>query len=168
MENSDVIDIFLNPGDYFVGDASFRVRTLLGSCVSITLWHPRSAVGAMSHFLLPGRSPNGEPDARYAEDALALMLAELRGCGVRGSECEAKIFGGGDMFPGQRRSGLSIGQQNGAAARALLEAHTIRVASQCLYGAGHRQIMFEIASGDVWSRQIDKAVNARKRTGHLV
>ena len=165
MEYSDVIDIFLQPGDYFVGDASFRVRTLLGSCVSITLWHQRSAIGAMSHFLLPGRSSTGEPDARYAEDALALMLADLRGYGVRGSECEAKIFGGGDMFPGQKRDGMSIGQQNGKAARVLLEAHTIRVVSQSLYGAGHRQVMFEIANGDVWSRQIEKTSQARLKLG---
>ncbi len=157
MDSGDVIDIFLQPGDYFVGDASFRIRTLLGSCVSITLWQPRLRIGAMSHFLLPERGNGQSPDARYGEDALALMLADLRPYGVRGSECEAKIFGGGDMFPGRARKGPGIGEKNGAAARSLLARHAIPVVSESLFGNGHRQILFDIASGDVWSRQLEKA-----------
>jgi hypothetical protein len=43
MPDTKVIDIFLMPGDVFVGDEQYRVRTLLGSCVSVTLWHPLCA-----------------------------------------------------------------------------------------------------------------------------
>ena len=152
---SHVIDIFLQPGDYFVGDSGFRIRTLLGSCVSITLWHPALRLGAMSHFLLPGCA-EGDADARYGEDALALMLAELRQQGVRPGECEAKIFGGGNMFPGRRRDSPGIGQQNGHAARRMLAGRAIPVVAESLFGIGHRQIMFEVATGDVWARQMDK------------
>ncbi len=154
MENSDVIDIFLQPGDYFVGDGSFRVRTLLGSCVSITLWHPATGLGAMSHFLLPGRSGHDIPDARYGEDALALMITELRRFGVRAGDCVAKVFGGGNMFPSRLRNRPGIGSQNGEEAKRLLASYGIELSAQCLFGTGHRQIMFEIATGDVWSRQI--------------
>ena len=42
----DLIDIFLQPGEYFVGDADYQIRTMLGSCVSMTLWHPCKRVGA--------------------------------------------------------------------------------------------------------------------------
>jgi len=45
-------DKFLQPGEVGVGDSACRFRTLLGSCVSITLWHPQRRFGAMSHFLL--------------------------------------------------------------------------------------------------------------------
>ena len=154
--DSDLIDIFLQPGDYFVGDAGFRLRTLLGSCVSITLWHPRLCVGAMSHFLLPGRFAGEQPDARYADDALMLMVQGLRENGVRATECEAKIFGGGNMFPGQQQRGASIGEKNGLAARAMLAERGIPVLSESLFGFGHRQILFDIATGDVWSRQVEK------------
>ncbi|NHZ91499.1 chemotaxis protein CheD [Massilia sp. CCM 8733] len=150
------MDIFLQPGDFFVGDAECRVRTLLGSCVSITLWQPQARIGAMSHFLLPGRSKGTEPDARYGNDALDLMLAGLRAQGVEGSACQAKIFGGGNMFPSRRSAHPAIGMQNGAEARALLAGYAIPVLSACLYGVGHRQIIFDIASGDVWSRQFEK------------
>ena len=39
------------------------------------------------------------------------------------------------------------------AARRLLLAHRIPVHSESLFGVGHRQIVFDVASGDVWVRQ---------------
>ena len=50
-----VIEIFLQPGDFYFGDKDTRIRTILGSCVSITLWHPTRLIGGMCHFLLPFR-----------------------------------------------------------------------------------------------------------------
>ena len=100
---SNLMDIFLQPGDLFVGDFNFQIRTILGSCVSITLWHPRLRVGGMSHFLLPTRGgllKSEELDGRYGDEALSLMINELKAAGVKHTQCEAKIFGGGNMFPG--------------------------------------------------------------------
>ncbi|SNT10901.1 chemotaxis protein CheD [Noviherbaspirillum humi] len=150
------IDIFLQPGEYFVGGEDFSIRTLLGSCVSITLWHPRLRIGAMSHYLLPAplNMRCGAPDARYGEDAMALMAAELQRLGAALQECEGKIFGGASMFPEQRDINFQIGRRNGETARRLLQAHGIPVVSQSLYGEGHRQIVFDIATGHVWSRQV--------------
>jgi chemotaxis protein CheD len=158
--NANTIDIFLQPGEYFVGDASHRVRTLLGSCVSIMLWHPRLQIGAMSHFLL-GSSSRGsgtELDARYGEDVMCLMLRELERNKIVLAECRGKIFGGANMFPEQMRSTADcVGTKNGKLARALLQSHAIPVVSESLFGVGHRQILFDISNGDVWSRQIAPA-----------
>jgi len=160
MPDSKPIDIFLQPGEFFVGDAGYTIRTLLGSCVSITLWHPGKKVGAMSHFLLPSRGAADlkEPDGRYGEEALWLMLRELERQDIRATQCQAKIFGGGNMFPHRTRtSAMHVGKKNGEAARALLHAHHIDIVSESLYGAGHRQILFDVRSGDVWARQVQPA-----------
>ena len=151
-------DVFLNPGEYFVGDRRHRVRTLLGSCVSITLWDPVLRVGAMSHFLLAARAsaPSAALDARYAVDAFALMLAGLSRHGVPAHRCEAKIFGGGQMFAAQGVFG-DVGQRNGETALRLLDEAGIVVRSQSLFGAGHRRILFDIGSGHVWSCQVRPA-----------
>src|ERR1700754_4837785 len=112
------IDIFLQPGEYFVGDGSYRLRTLLGSCVSITLWHPGKRYGAMSHFVLATRAvARGDAlDARYGDEALQLMVRELTAAGVSVEECEAKLFGGGDMFPERSHAhDQSVGVINGHA-----------------------------------------------------
>jgi len=154
---SAIKELVLRPGEYGVGDARFRMRTVLGSCVSITLWHPRRRVGAMSHFLLAERGgpANGTLDARYGEDALVLMLNSLAKVRVAAAECQAKIFGGGNMFPGHAITGsLQVGRRNGESARNLLARSGIAVHSESLFGAGHRQIVFDVATGDVWSRQI--------------
>jgi len=150
-------ELVLRPGEYAVGDGRCRMRTVLGSCVSITLWHPQRRVGAMSHFLLAERpSPSGRPlDARYGEDALVLMLQGLAKFRVPARECQAKIFGGGSMFPEQTTAGaLQVGRRNGESARSLLAQHGIAVHSESLFGDGHRQIVFDVTTGDVWSRQI--------------
>ncbi|MDE2402005.1 MAG: chemotaxis protein CheD [Burkholderiales bacterium] len=150
-------EVFLQPGHHFVGDALWRMRTLLGSCVSITLWHPRMRVGAMSHFLLStrGMPASAEPDGRYGDESLQLMLSELKRQRVPIVECEAKIFGGGNMFPNQScKCRVNVGQANGEAARAMLLAHGIPVRSESLFGVGHRQIIFDVATGHVWARQV--------------
>jgi chemotaxis protein CheD len=162
QRKQNVIDVFLQPGEYFVGDANHRLRTLLGSCVSITLWHPTAKIGAMSHFLLARRhdAPESGFDSRYGEEALWLMLRELRGAGVNATECQGKIFGGGEMFPVQSESaGIHVGKNNGESARGLLRSHGISIVSESLFGVGHRQIVFDVHSGNVWSRQVSPASN---------
>ena len=42
-------DVVLGPGDLYFGRGEHQVRTLLGSCVGITLWHPRAYLGGMCH-----------------------------------------------------------------------------------------------------------------------
>ena len=159
MSDAKLTDVFLMPGDYFVGDERYRVRTLLGSCVSVTLWHPSLRVGAMSHFLLPGTGqgkPHDKPGA-FGDDAMALLLDGLARHGVAPAQCQAKIFGGGAMFPrvpGVRANVRDIGRQNGDCARRQLRQHGIHVVSESLFGAGHRQLIFTIRSGDVLCRQV--------------
>jgi len=148
--------IELMPGDYFTGDERHRVRTLLGSCVSIVLWQPERRLGAMSHFVLadgPPPSPNRAPSGRYGNEALVLMLGELRALGVAPGDCQAKVFGGGAMFDPATRL-PDVGRKNGEAARELLQRHGIPIVSESLFGGGHRQIIFSIRTGDVWMRHV--------------
>ncbi|MBV8502094.1 MAG: chemotaxis protein CheD [Paucibacter sp.] len=156
------ISIFLMPGEHFTGDAQHRISTLLGSCVSITLWHPTMRLGAMSHFLLPGTGTDHRRprNARYGADALAMMIADLAARGCNACECEAKIFGGGAMFDLPSGKGQDIGRRNGEAARLMLREAGIRVVSESLFEAGHRRIVFSIKSGEVWVRHEQRVPTA--------
>jgi chemotaxis protein CheD len=153
-----LIEIFLQPGDLFVADADYQIRTILGSCVSITLWHPATRTGGMSHFLLPTRgaaAKSNELDGRYGDEALQQMINELKRSGVQPAQCQAKIFGGGNMFPDHCHAGaINVGQRNGEAARAMLTQHGIPIMSESLFGVGHRQIIFNVSNGDVWANQV--------------
>jgi chemotaxis protein CheD len=61
------------------------------------------------------------------------------------------------MFPAHRRTGINVGRRNGEGALDELRAHGIRIVSESLYGSGHRQVIFDIATGHVWSRQVTPA-----------
>lgn len=166
----DLIDIFLQPGEFFVADAGYQLRTMLGSCVSITLWEPINRVGAMSHFLLPSRSqatgPVQELDGRYGDEALELMRHDLQRAGVRISQCQAKIFGGGNMFPKQARTErMHVGRKNGEAARKMLLHHGVPIVSESLFGVGHRQIIFDVSNGDVWAHQVKPTADEARANG---
>jgi chemotaxis protein CheD len=150
-------DVWLQPGEFVIAQEGVRVRTLLGSCVSVTLWCPRKRIGAMSHFLLWSR-PRGRSetrDARYGEDAVPMMFKQLATHGISPQDCQAKIFGGGNMFPQweRRHSARSVGEQNGHEARALLQQMGVNVVSESLFGNGHRTVIFDVSEGDVWVRQ---------------
>ena len=150
-------EIYVQPGEVAAGGATHVFKTLLGSCVSITLWHPQRKIGAISHFLLPSRGKmlNAELDGRYADEAVPLLCRLLSRAGIDPVECQAKVFGGGRMFAGESQPGdLWVGQRNGDIARDLLHARGIKIVSEDLFGIGHRKLVFDVSNGDVWSRQV--------------
>ncbi|HEX8962817.1 MAG TPA: chemotaxis protein CheD [Rhodocyclaceae bacterium] len=146
-------DVYLEPGDFRFGAAPLRLATLLGSCVSVTLWHPRRHIGGMCHIQMPGRSRQaheGRLDGHYAEDAFALFDREIGHHGGHPSEYVAKLFGAGNMFPGTEAATIKIGARNLDAARRELARRGLRPAAEHVGGAGHRKLIFDLANGDVW------------------
>lgn len=156
VTSSHLIDIFLQPGEWCLADQDYRIRTLLGSCVSVTCWHSASKTGGMTHFLLPsahGRQ-KAEDVGRYADTALDAMLQQFRQQGIPISELQLKLFGGGCMFSGQDISARQIGQQNISAARQFVKRHGGKFTAEHVGGQGHRNLIFEIGTGHVWLRQV--------------
>lgn len=152
-----VIEIFLMPGEFYFGDRETRIRTLLGSCVAITLWHPRHLIGGMCHFMLPSRNgkPAADPDGRYADEAIELFLREMGNAGTKPGEYHAKLFGGGNMFSAPSRLGKAckdVACRNVLAARELLGRQGIKIMAEHVGDRGHRNVVFDIWSGHVWLR----------------
>lgn len=152
------IEIFLQPGELFFGDYATRIRTILGSCVSITFWHPIKLIGGMTHIMLPDRgglkdSNENALDGKYANEAVKLMLTEIKSTGTHPREYQVKLFGGGDMF--SKNPSLEsehIGYKNRLAAKSLLKEYGFLLHSKHSGGVGHRSIVFDIWSGYVWVR----------------
>ncbi len=105
--------------------------------------------GGMCHYMLPGRSLEGELNARYGEDALQLLVAEIRQQGTAVTDYEAKLFGGASMFD-VGPHGSSVARRNVEAAEALMLRHGVTVIARSLGGTGYRRLFFNIADGDVW------------------
>lgn len=153
------IDIFLQPGEFYFGDSTTRIRTILGSCVSITMWHPVKHIGGMCHYMLPKnkRAPHiAGLDGKYAEDAMRLFLHEIKESHTSAQDYEVKIFGGGNQFPRQNSQVFSVPGQNVQFGRQLLAQNGFKIKSEHLGGVGPRSIMFDLWSGDVWVKHVDK------------
>jgi len=147
--------VTLNPGDFHFGGGYTRIATLLGSCVSITLWHPHRRIGGMCHYVLAERRVNLRRlshlalDGRYADDAFALFLQHMVEAGTRPSEYQAKLFGGGNMFKVGGDS-MKIGTRNIERGRELLATNNITAIAQHVGGNGRRKLHFDLRSGHVW------------------
>lgn len=155
------IDIFLQPGDWYFGTRDTRIRTVLGSCISLTFWHPRLLIGGMCHFMVPQRAferrhcgDASSLDGRYADEAIELLAGEMRNIGAPLREYQVKLFGGGNMFPGQLRGHNSIGQKNIETAHGLISKYGFNSVAEHLGSNGHRNVIFDIDSGNVWMRHV--------------
>jgi chemotaxis protein CheD len=148
--------ILLHPGDFAFVEPGVHIHTLLGSCISITLWHPQLHIGGMCHFMLPER-PSGHPkgkalDGRYGDEAMMLFQREAAQHRTQLSEYQAKIFGGGNMIVGSDDINNSIGAKNSEKAMQLLMGEGVDVLVAHVGEFGHRRIFFDIDTGDVWVR----------------
>ena len=146
--------VYLLPGEWWFGSRVRSVSTLLGSCVAITLWHPRWRLGGMCHFLLPKRHrpPNAPLDGRFGDEAVELLLQAAGTQGIRLPEFEVRLYGGAHMFAGNASATLDIGARNVAHGRALLRRHGL--APLTVEGGGyvHRTILLDFSTGAVHVR----------------
>ncbi len=110
-------DVVLQIGDFHFGGGRTRIRTLLGSCISITLWHPRLKIGGMCHYLLPRRGNTDlaqtASEGNYAEGAMQLFMRELRRTRTAPDEYVAKLFGGGHIVGLDQRDQIASGRRTG-------------------------------------------------------
>lgn len=95
-----------------------------------------------------------ELDGKHGDEAVQLLRREMRRRDTDPMDYEIKIFGGGDMFsPTHGQGKSSIGEQNAISGLRLLEGLGHKVAAKHLRGDGHRQIVFDVWSGEVWVKQ---------------
>lgn len=157
-----VLDIFLGPGDLYFGDRTTRIRTLLGSCVALTLWHPRARIGGMCHYVVPTRqsaAADGGLSGHYADEALLLLLQEIRQSGTSPKEYQVKMFGGGSQFAAT--TSLNVATRNVEFGLDLLRDHNLFLTSMHFGGTGHRQVILDVSTGDVWVRHVELSPTAR-------
>jgi len=161
--------VFLRAGDFYFGRGEVRLRTLLGTCVSVALWHPRKRIGGRGHDLLPSRGrADGAAEGSaglYADEVFGLFNLAVKKYKTVPADYVVKLFGGGNMFPrrtdgrrcadqpcgdSQRKACALVGCQNVAAAHGLLESCGYRIVAEDVGGEGSRQIVFDLADGSLW------------------
>lgn len=141
------IRINIHPGEWYVGARFHSIYTVLGSCVSLTAWHPELKLGGMCHFILP-RLPHGLKDkkinaGRYANSALALMKLALTEYAPM-SAFQLGVYGGSDTI-----AHFDVGKKNCEFIRSWLAAENLRATHMDLGGKISRSLILTLSTGVV-------------------
>ncbi len=150
--------IVLHAAEYFFGNAGTKVETILGSCVSITLWHPTKLIGGICHYALPGASKsfNERPNPRFAEDCFYLFEQSMAKHNSTIRDYQVKLFGGGNMIKKSVRpnvnplENLPVGDKNVLSAFNWIHRQKGETLVAHVGEFGYRKIIFDTATGDVW------------------
>jgi chemotaxis protein CheD len=135
-------------GQIAFGKAPDRLASILGSCIGVSLYHPRMQQAVLAHVILPdsqGRSQAAP--GKFADTAIPHMLKLLGQAGTCTSGLVAKVAGGANMFG--HNGPLQIGAANGQAVVRALGAAGIRVVAQDVGGNQGRRISLDCATGDI-------------------
>lgn len=149
--------LYLKPGEYYFGCHPVRITTVLGSCVSVSMYHRPDGLAALCHVVAPdcaARAACNQKCAefhRYVNCMIPAMARSFFSRGIRPKEMEVKLFGGAAMIDGAGRRAFrtSVGAMNIAAARSVLQQHGLHVISTDVGGFAGRKIIFDASTGDV-------------------
>lgn len=137
-------------------DADVLVHTVLGSCISVVLYHKRFGLGGICHSVLP-KAPTPDVDHlnhprchHYTDCAVQSLIQHYRNHGFKSSDLVAKLFGGARML---RSSSHDIGGENVAMALHQLARAGIKPAGQNIGGTQGRSLYFQPSTGEVWLKR---------------
>lgn len=152
-DDSFTMEIFLHPGEIYFGQAPTIVSTLLGSCVAVTLWHPKELLGGMCHIVLP-EATGQTCDMKYGDCAIAEFSKQAIKYSTRTEDYIVQVHGGSDMFPDMKKSsGMKIGDRNLEKVNQLLQLYKFKVSEVDTGGNTSRKIKLDLSSGSVEARK---------------
>jgi chemotaxis protein CheD len=150
----------LRPGELYVAREPTIITTLLGSCISVCLFNPRTRMGAMCHGVLPflRHSSPKEASFHFVDSSIAYMV-EVVGAQQKTSprELKAKLFGGANVIAlraSGRENGNTVGDQNIEAARSALCGFGVPIVVERVGGDTGYKLFFYAHTGEVLLRML--------------
>ncbi len=143
--------VYLHPGGLWAEPFAGVITTVLGSCVSVCLWDPQTALGGINHYILP--QGGAVPSARYGNHALAMLLARVLEIGAQRETLLGCVFGGAAVLAGEA-AGPTLGSRNVAEAFEFLERNGIAVLRHDVEGRQGRKLTFRTADGTTLIRKL--------------
>jgi chemotaxis protein CheD len=143
-------DINLQAGEAYFGKAPKRIKTLLGSCVAVTVWHSELKLGGLCHYLISERKDNTNStksgDYKYGKQALAFLKQQMV-CNADLKEYEVGIYGGSNMYNSESSS--TIGEKNVSYAHQWLKQLGLNAKNEDVLGEVCRTLILDLSTGDV-------------------
>ena len=144
--------VYLHVGQYMATETPASVSTILGSCVSVCLWDPKSGIGGVNHFVLPHFAGTGRLSPRFGNVAVESLIESLCALGTGADRLMAKIFGGAGVLG--TANGQDLGARNVEVARELLEREGIPIVGEDVGGSHGRKLIFHTDAGTAWIKRL--------------
>ncbi len=122
----------------------------LGSCIGLAVCDRAAGVAGLAHIVLPESRGSGHAAGKFADLAVAELLARVRALGALGPRLEIAIAGGARMFA--LEAGMDVGSRNEEAVRAQLRRAGLRVRAAHTGGDQGRTLRLQVGSGRVTVR----------------
>lgn len=148
--------VFLLPGEYCVTKSPTLISTLLGSCVSVSLYNKKLKLGGMNHYMLQKSPDPASNSPKYGDYSNEMMIKFMKKVDPNPANIEAMLFGGGHVV-GHLHSGNGIANGNIQIAREILKKYNIRIVKEDIGGNNGRKLYYQS-----WDNQIkiDKIVKS--------
>jgi chemotaxis protein CheD len=146
--------IYLSPGELVIAEEPVMVTTVLGSCISVTMFHPRSGAAAICHAMLPN---GGDSNSfKYVDISINHMVKFFKLRNIRKEEIQVKLFGGADMFKNAVANirNLTVGWQNISVATGCLKNFGLTPSVTDTGGNKGRKLIFKTNSGAVFIKKL--------------
>ena len=159
----DLPRVHLSPGELLFASEPQIVATVLGYCVSVTMFDRRSALAAICHAMLaePGPAEIPAPGLllRYVSHAVPAMIDRFHRAGVDWRHVDIKVFGGANVLGHDGTAADEphwIGGANIAAVHRCLQRARLAVAAENTGGRCGRKILFNTGSGEVLHKHLQR------------
>ena len=156
----------LRQAEMFILNKPVWVSTVLGSCVTVTLYNKRLGLAAICHALLPHCQKNGYKNSvddlldegclncgdafRYVDCAVVMMVESFARFGIPASETRVSVVGGASMLAQSDAAGhYPVGLQNVHVAQRVLADHRLDIAFSETGGSKGRKLFFNTQTGKV-------------------
>lgn len=153
--------IEIHIAELVAGDEDCIITTSgVGSCVVVVLYDRLSRIGGMAHTILPRkrieeetplyrRDNDGRVFAKYVDQAILILLDEIKALGGNKEHLVAKLVGGAHMFVLLEGDKHGIGWENTEVAREELSRLNIPIETEVIGGTVGRNVRFDCSTGIV-------------------
>ncbi len=156
MNTKGLLQIFLKTGQIYISDEPACVNTILGSCISVTMFNSVNKISAICHAFLP--NARGSRSYKYVDNSIIQMIKEFKKRGIAPDEIDAKLFGGAELlFPKNSSCRLiTVGRQNIYSAHETLKKFNLKLINSDIGGDRGRKILFYTNTGEVYLKRQGK------------
>ncbi len=161
MKVPELPQVHLKPGELIICQEPNLIVTVLGSCVSVTMFNRRTRIAAICHAMLPDPKSSGAADEeasryRYVSEVLPEMCSHFGQAGLSAEQVEVKLFGGGNVISMAEESPSErwIGSANVRRAREILRHAGYSIRASNVGGTNGRKILFNTDTGEVMHKHL--------------